>query len=148
MTQIPLDSSQRHSFTSFPHLVRQWKYGSSPGSSSASWSSGSSSPPLSDDNNNNSVMNNRNRTASLSTSDEGIVMDLMPKKVSAVGLTFVETRDQNGGNYNNDPKCHHCKLYQRSTLPPGALTACLIFSCRPQYLPGQPQRQCGWSGYR
>lgn len=76
----------------FPPTERQWKYGSSPGSSSASWSSGSSSPPLSDDNN-NIIMNNRNRTASLSTSDEGIVMDLMPKKVSA-SLTFVLTKSK------------------------------------------------------
>lgn len=53
--------------------------GSSPGSSSASWSSGSPSPPLSDD----GKPEQRNRTTSLSTSDEGIVMDYseeMPRK--------------------------------------------------------------------
>ncbi|KAM7360161.1 glucose transporter 4 enhancer factor [Cochliomyia hominivorax] len=55
--------------------------GSSPGSSSASWSSGSSSPPLSDDGHNMSVFTNndsasaRIRTTSVSTSDEGIVVD-------------------------------------------------------------------------
>lgn len=79
-------------FSSTP-LVRQWKYGSSPASSSASWSSGSSSPPLSDDNNNNVLVNNRNRTASLSTSDEGIVMDLMPKKVSADHISILSGRN-------------------------------------------------------
>ncbi|XP_030376517.1 zinc finger protein 704 isoform X2 [Scaptodrosophila lebanonensis] len=61
--------------------------GSSPGSSSsASWSSGSASPPLSDDGHalhNHSILsphdaasaNARIRTTSVSTSDEGIVMD-------------------------------------------------------------------------
>ncbi|XP_055907153.1 uncharacterized protein LOC129942280 [Eupeodes corollae] len=51
--------------------------GSSPGSSSA-WSSGSSSPPLSDDGKifaNHLLDSARMRTTSLSTSDEGIVMD-------------------------------------------------------------------------
>lgn len=94
-------SSPVHELTHFflfnPPLVRPWKsYSSSPGSSSASWSSGSSSPPLSDDNNNNimNTNNNRNRTASLSTSDEGIVMDLMPKKVSATWPLFSVTLDR------------------------------------------------------
>lgn len=60
-------------------------YGSSPGSSSSSgssWSSGSSSPPLSDDGHaglNTSAMltdpSTRIRTTSVSTSDEGIVVD-------------------------------------------------------------------------
>lgn len=62
------------------HLPDKW-LGSSPGSSSASWSSGSSSPPLSDDGHNMSVITNndlasaRIRTTSVSTSDEGIVVD-------------------------------------------------------------------------
>uniref|UniRef100_A0A1B0G5R6 Uncharacterized protein n=1 Tax=Glossina morsitans morsitans TaxID=37546 RepID=A0A1B0G5R6_GLOMM len=64
--------------------------GSSPGSSSASWSSGSSSPPLSDDGHNISahMINDasasaRIRTTSVSTSDEGIVVDFkedVPRK--------------------------------------------------------------------
>lgn len=67
--------------------------GSSPGSSSASWSSGSSSPPLSDDGaplmGDNTTA--RIRTASLSTSDEGIVMDYSdetPRKRRAHGTIF------------------------------------------------------------
>jgi hypothetical protein len=59
--------------------------GSSPGSSSASWSTGSSSPPLSDDNlPPTTEYKYENRCAnSLSTSDEGIAMDYnedMPRK--------------------------------------------------------------------
>ncbi|XP_011184879.2 zinc finger protein 395 isoform X2 [Zeugodacus cucurbitae] len=67
-----------------PKNAEKW-YGSSPGSSSSSgssWSSGSSSPPLSDDGHaglNTSAMLNdpsaRIRTTSVSTSDEGIVVD-------------------------------------------------------------------------
>ncbi|KAL5273854.1 ZNF395 family protein [Megaselia abdita] len=57
----------------------QTMLGSSPGSSSASWSSGTSSPPLSDDGQSATQLlidnSHRNRTTSLSTSDEGIVMD-------------------------------------------------------------------------
>lgn len=50
--------------------------GSSPGgSSSASWCSGSSSPPLSEEGVPAALSPNRIRTTSLSTSDEGIVMD-------------------------------------------------------------------------
>ncbi|TMW48386.1 hypothetical protein DOY81_006533 [Sarcophaga bullata] len=63
-----------------PKSGEKWP-GSSPGSSSASWSSGSSSPPLSDDghnmgaNINNDSASARIRTTSVSTSDEGIVVD-------------------------------------------------------------------------
>ncbi|XP_053961553.1 uncharacterized protein LOC128865346 isoform X1 [Anastrepha ludens] len=67
-----------------PKNAEKW-FGSSPGSSSSSgssWSSGSSSPPLSDDGHaglNTSVILNdasaRIRTTSVSTSDEGIVVD-------------------------------------------------------------------------
>lgn len=71
--------------------------GSSPGSSSASWSSGTSSPPLSDDGQSPTQIlidnSHRNRTTSLSTSDEGIVMDddTSPRKrrVSWFHLFFV-----------------------------------------------------------
>ncbi|CAD6995571.1 unnamed protein product [Ceratitis capitata] len=75
-------------------------FGSSPGSSSSSgssWSSGSSSPPLSDDGHaglNTSPMLNdpsaRIRTTSVSTSDEGIVVDFneeAPRK-KRVSTTF------------------------------------------------------------
>uniref|UniRef100_A0A1B0BHZ8 Uncharacterized protein n=1 Tax=Glossina palpalis gambiensis TaxID=67801 RepID=A0A1B0BHZ8_9MUSC len=72
-----------------PSLKDKW-LGSSPGSSSASWSSGSSSPPLSDDGHNISahMINDasasaRIRTTSVSTSDEGIVVDFkedVPRK--------------------------------------------------------------------
>lgn len=67
-----------------PHSPRNlWEtqLGSSPGSSSASWSTGSSSPPLSDDGQTINTTTNTNtsrrgpRTTSLSASDEGIVMD-------------------------------------------------------------------------
>lgn len=72
-----------------PHSPRNlWetRLGSSPGSSSASWSTGSSSPPLSDDGNTNTNTNSSRRgprTTSLSASDEGIVMDYnedLPRK--------------------------------------------------------------------
>ncbi|XP_061392569.1 protein split ends-like, partial [Musca vetustissima] len=74
--------------------------GSSPGSSSASWSSGSSSPPLSDDGHNMGVITNdasasaRIRTTSVSTSDEGIVVDFkedVPRKKRANKTRFVCT---------------------------------------------------------
>ncbi|XP_073847476.1 glucose transporter 4 enhancer factor isoform X2 [Musca autumnalis] len=74
--------------------------GSSPGSSSASWSSGSSSPPLSDDGHNMGVITNdasasaRIRTTSVSTSDEGIVVDFKedaPRKKRANKTRFVCT---------------------------------------------------------
>ncbi|XP_075147026.1 glucose transporter 4 enhancer factor isoform X2 [Haematobia irritans] len=74
--------------------------GSSPGSSSASWSSGSSSPPLSDDGHNMGVITNdasasaRIRTTSVSTSDEGIVVDFKedpPRKKRANKTKFVCT---------------------------------------------------------
>ncbi|ALC47517.1 Glut4EF [Drosophila busckii] len=67
-------------------------YGSSPGSSSsASWSSGSASPPLSDDGTalghghgtlspHDASANARIRTTSVSTSDEGIVMDFKEER--------------------------------------------------------------------
>lgn len=66
------------SLSGSPHSPRQWMFGSSPGSSSASWTSGSDE--LSDEgvpHSTGSHINspNRMRTASLSTSDEGIVMD-------------------------------------------------------------------------
>ncbi|XP_036336335.1 zinc finger protein 704-like isoform X2 [Rhagoletis pomonella] len=67
-----------------PKNAEKW-FGSSPGSSSSSgssWSSGSSSPPLSDDGhaglNTSAILNDasaRIRTTSVSTSDEGIVVD-------------------------------------------------------------------------
>lgn len=74
-----------------PRNIWETQLGSSPCSSSASWSTGSSSPPLSDDGNTNTNINtntNTNsrrgpRTASLSASDEGIVMDYnedLPRK--------------------------------------------------------------------
>lgn len=74
------------SLSGSPHSPRQWMFGSSPGSSSASWTSGSDE--LSDEgipHSTGSHINspNRMRTASLSTSDEGIVMDYSdetPKK--------------------------------------------------------------------
>ncbi|XP_059608093.1 zinc finger protein 395 isoform X1 [Phlebotomus argentipes] len=75
-------------------VVSQWHsvFGSSPGSTSgASWSSsGTSSPPLSDEGAPSST-NGRIRTTSLSTSDEGIVMDYneeMPRKKRANGPLF------------------------------------------------------------
>lgn len=66
------------SLSGSPHSPRQWMLGSSPGSSSASWTSGSDE--LSDEGTpitgiSNQHSPNRLRTASLSTSDEGIVMD-------------------------------------------------------------------------
>lgn len=67
------------SLSGSPHSPRQWMLGSSPGSSSASWTSGSDE--LSDEgtpatgHTSNQHSPNRLRTASLSTSDEGIVMD-------------------------------------------------------------------------
>lgn len=68
------------SLSGSPHSPRPWMLGSSPGSSSASWTSGSDE--LSDEGtpapghiNSNQHSPNRLRTASLSTSDEGIVMD-------------------------------------------------------------------------
>lgn len=65
------------SLSASPHSPRQWRLGSSPGSSNASWTSGSDE--LSDEGTVNGATNqhspNRLRTASLSTSDEGIVMD-------------------------------------------------------------------------
>lgn len=70
-----------------PHAVWETQLGSSPGSSSASWSTGSSSPPLSDDGSSvpqtTHVIRRGPRTTSLSTSDEGIVMDYnedLPRK--------------------------------------------------------------------
>lgn len=68
--------------------------GSSPGSSStASWSTGSSSPPLSDD---GKSTDGRFRTSSISTSDEGIVMDYseeMPRKRRvSLSFTFICTK--------------------------------------------------------
>lgn len=69
-----------------PRNIWETRLGSSPGSSSASWSTGSSSPPLSDDGNTNTNTNTSRRgprTASLSASDEGIVMDYnedLPRK--------------------------------------------------------------------
>uniref|UniRef100_A0A1A9V6U4 Uncharacterized protein n=1 Tax=Glossina austeni TaxID=7395 RepID=A0A1A9V6U4_GLOAU len=80
-------------------LENKW-LGSSPGSSSASWSSGSSSPPLSDDGHNISahMINDasasaRIRTTSVSTSDEGIVVDFKEdvprkKRVEACQLEY------------------------------------------------------------
>lgn len=66
------------SLSGSPHSPRQWMLASSPGSSSASWTSGSDE--LSDEGITNTGAANQNssnrlRTASLSTSDEGIVMD-------------------------------------------------------------------------
>lgn len=60
-----------------PHWTTAGLMGSSPGgSSSASWCSGSSSPPLSEEGAPPAPLSpNRIRTTSLSTSDEGIVMD-------------------------------------------------------------------------
>ncbi|XP_037952620.1 zinc finger protein 395 [Teleopsis dalmanni] len=76
--------------------------GSSPGSSSASWSSGSSSPPLSDDGHvlhtstilNDPSANARLRTTSVSTSDEGIVVDFKedaPRKRKGIRPRFLCT---------------------------------------------------------
>ncbi|XP_034127871.1 histone acetyltransferase KAT6A isoform X1 [Drosophila guanche] len=82
-----------------PNGVSDHCLGSSPGSSSsASWSSGSASPPLSDDGHGHGhhspnilsphdAANARIRTTSVSTSDEGIVIDFKDdrkKKVSAM----------------------------------------------------------------
>lgn len=63
------------SLSGSPHSPRQWMLSSSPGSSSASWTSGSDE--LSDEGapQTGSLSPNRMRTTSLSTSDEGIVMD-------------------------------------------------------------------------
>lgn len=63
------------SLSGSPHSPRQWMLSSSPGSSSASWTSGSDE--LSDEGapQTGSISPNRMRTTSLSTSDEGIVMD-------------------------------------------------------------------------
>ncbi|XP_032589562.1 zinc finger protein 395 isoform X2 [Drosophila mojavensis] len=77
-----------------PNTVTDKWLGSSPGSSSsASWSSGSASPPLSDDGNAlhghiilsphdaaNASANARIRTTSVSTSDEGIVIDFKEER--------------------------------------------------------------------
>uniref|UniRef100_A0A336MCZ1 CSON013853 protein n=1 Tax=Culicoides sonorensis TaxID=179676 RepID=A0A336MCZ1_CULSO len=69
-----------------PRAAWETQLGSSPGSSSASWSTGSSSPPLSDDGSAPPITNVTRRgprTTSLSTSDEGIVMDYnedLPRK--------------------------------------------------------------------
>ncbi|XP_032295917.1 zinc finger protein 395 isoform X2 [Drosophila virilis] len=77
-----------------PHAVSDKWLGSSPGSSSsASWSSGSASPPLSDDGNvlhghiilspqcaASASANARIRTTSVSTSDEGIVIDFKEER--------------------------------------------------------------------
>jgi uncharacterized C2H2 Zn-finger protein len=76
-----------------PHSPQagQWNtgyLGSSAGSSSSTWSSGSSSPPLSDD---GKSSDGRFRTSSISTSDEGIVMDYseeVPKKRKANDQIF------------------------------------------------------------
>jgi hypothetical protein len=68
--------------------------GSSPGSSSASWSTGSSSPPLSDDNLPPTTDYKYEKTGCtnfFSTSDEGIAMDYnedMPRK-RRVSLIFL-----------------------------------------------------------
>lgn len=82
-----------------PRNLWETRLGSSPGSnSSASWSTGSSSPPLSDDGQTHVTappttnINSRRgpRTASLSASDEGIVMDYnedLPRK-RRVSRTF------------------------------------------------------------
>lgn len=62
------------SLSGSPHSPRQWMFSSSPGSSNASWTSGSEE--LSDEGaQTGSISPNRMRTTSLSTSDEGIVMD-------------------------------------------------------------------------
>ncbi|KNC31831.1 hypothetical protein FF38_12439, partial [Lucilia cuprina] len=80
--------------------------GSSPGSSSASWSSGSSSPPLSDDGHNMGVITNndsasaRIRTTSVSTSDEGIVVDFKedaPRKKRLYFLNNSQTGEVRNG---------------------------------------------------
>lgn len=82
-----------------PSAVSDKWLGSSPGSSSsASWSSGSASPPLSDDGNAlhghiilspndaaNASANARIRTTSVSTSDEGIVIDFKEERKKKVG---------------------------------------------------------------
>lgn len=86
------------SLSGSPHSPRPWMLGSSPGSSSASWTSGSEE--LSDEgtpatgHTSNQHSPNRLRTASLSTSDEGIVMDYndeTPRKrsVSTIHLLFL-----------------------------------------------------------
>lgn len=81
-----------------PSAVSDKWLGSSPGSSSsASWSSGSASPPLSDDGNAlhghiilspndaaNASANARIRTTSVSTSDEGIVIDFKEERKKKV----------------------------------------------------------------
>ncbi|XP_023166931.1 zinc finger protein 395 isoform X4 [Drosophila hydei] len=89
-----------------PNTVPDKWLGSSPGSSSsASWSSGSASPPLSDDGNvlhghiilsphdaANASANARIRTTSVSTSDEGIVIDFKEerkKKVSCAQILLM-----------------------------------------------------------
>lgn len=83
-----------------PHSPRQlWEtqLGTSPSSSSASWSTGSSSPPLSDDGTiapNSTQISRGPRTTSLSASDEGIVMDYnedLPRKrrVSQLSKKFI-----------------------------------------------------------
>lgn len=68
-----------------PRAAWETQLGSSPSSSSASWSTGSSSPPLSDDGSapTTTIIRRGPRTTSLSTSDEGIVMDYnedLPRK--------------------------------------------------------------------
>lgn len=75
-----------------PRAAWETQLGSSPGSSSASWSTGSSSPPLSDDGSapTTNITRRGPRTTSLSTSDEGIVMDYnedLPRK-RRVSLSF------------------------------------------------------------
>lgn len=73
-----------HDIINQKNITARWNsvLGSSPNSSNASWSSGSSSPPLSDDGR-ITANEGRFRTSSISTSDEGIVMDYneeMPRK--------------------------------------------------------------------
>ncbi|XP_049304569.1 zinc finger protein 704 isoform X1 [Bactrocera dorsalis] len=103
-----------------PKNAEKW-YGSSPGSSSSSgssWSSGSSSPPLSDDGHaglNTSAMLNdpstRIRTTSVSTSDEGIVVDFKeeaPRKKRVSPLEVSTEVQQIGSQFNTNKSKFRC----------------------------------------
>lgn len=81
-----------------PAVSEKWMSSSPGSSSSASWSSGSASPPLSDDGNAlhghiilsphdphaTASANARIRTTSVSTSDEGIVIDFKEERKKKV----------------------------------------------------------------
>ncbi|XP_018799329.1 PREDICTED: zinc finger protein 704 isoform X1 [Bactrocera latifrons] len=103
-----------------PKNAEKW-YGSSPGSSSSSgssWSSGSSSPPLSDDGHaglNTSAMLNdpstRIRTTSVSTSDEGIVVDFKeeaPRKKRVSPFEVSTEVQQIGSQFNTNKSKFRC----------------------------------------